>query len=135
MSGCSEFGIGKYRSKRLLCYLSHCPGIANSKKHRILAHKLAAGALVVAGVEVGELRVAVILLPDETALLVERAGRDPLRAGKTVRSIFIFASVLTACAMTTSALADPILECGLLGGRTSRWATACAPNSTSVIAP
>ena len=36
--------------------------------------------------------------------------------GKTVRSIFIFASVLTACAMTTSALADPILECGLLVG-------------------
>jgi uncharacterized protein YecT (DUF1311 family) len=33
-----------------------------------------------------------------------------------VRSIFVFGSVLAACAMTKSALADPILECGVLAG-------------------
>jgi uncharacterized protein YecT (DUF1311 family) len=42
---------------------------------------------------------------------------EAIKMGKTVRSIFIFASVLTACAMTKSALADPILECGLLAGK------------------
>jgi uncharacterized protein YecT (DUF1311 family) len=33
-----------------------------------------------------------------------------------VRSIFLFAFVLAACAMAKGALADPILECGLLAG-------------------
>ena len=49
-------------------------------KHRILAHELAAGALVVAGVEVGEFGIPVELLPDEAALLGEGAGGDSLRA-------------------------------------------------------
>jgi hypothetical protein len=33
-----------------------------------------------------------------------------------VRSIFLFAFVLAECAMAKGALADPILECGLLAG-------------------
>ena len=33
-----------------------------------------------------------------------------------MRSIFLFASVLGACALAPGALADPILECGLLAG-------------------
>jgi uncharacterized protein YecT (DUF1311 family) len=33
-----------------------------------------------------------------------------------VRSIFLFVSVFAVCAMTKSALADPILECGVLAG-------------------
>jgi hypothetical protein len=48
-------------------------GGANRTEGRILAHELAAGALVVARVQVGELGVAVILLTDEPALLVEAA--------------------------------------------------------------
>jgi hypothetical protein len=52
-----------------------------------------------------------------------------------VRSIFLFAFALAACAMAKGAPADPILECGLLAGKTSRGPTVCAPNSTSVIAP
>jgi uncharacterized protein YecT (DUF1311 family) len=34
-----------------------------------------------------------------------------------VRSIFLFAFVLAACALAPGALADPILECGLLAGQ------------------
>jgi uncharacterized protein YecT (DUF1311 family) len=34
-----------------------------------------------------------------------------------MRSIFIFAFVLAACATAKGALADPILECGLLAGQ------------------
>jgi uncharacterized protein YecT (DUF1311 family) len=33
-----------------------------------------------------------------------------------VRPIFLFVSVLAACALARGALADPILECGLLAG-------------------
>ena len=33
-----------------------------------------------------------------------------------MRSIFLFASLLAACALARGALADPILECGLLAG-------------------
>jgi hypothetical protein len=47
---------------------------SQSDENWILAHELAAGALVVAGVEVGELGLSVILLPDEPALS-HRAGR------------------------------------------------------------
>jgi hypothetical protein len=49
--------------------------------------------------------------------------------------IFLIAFVLAACATAQGALADPILECGLLAGETSRWVTVYAPNSISVIAP
>ena len=52
-----------------------------------------------------------------------------------MRSIFLFASVLAACALAPGALADPILECGLLAGEKIAGRTVCAPSSTSVIAP
>ena len=61
--------------------LGHLPDtivISDKEEHGILAHQLAAGALVVAGVEVGEFRVHVILLTDEPALFGEGAGRDAL---------------------------------------------------------
>ena len=53
---------------------------SDSAKHQILTHELASSALVVAGIEIGELRVRIELLPDEPALFVEGAGGDALRA-------------------------------------------------------
>jgi hypothetical protein len=52
-----------------------------------------------------------------------------------VRSIFFFAFVLAASAMVRGALADPIMECGVLAGDNIAVDDCRAPNSTSAIAP